>query len=350
MDETVSPTKRELGEVNMAHELEQFSDGSTAFVAVRENAWHKLGTVLDNPTATTAEFMEIANLANWNVRLEPLTAVVEGVEVEIPERNAVVRTNPVSGQVDGISVVGTRYQVVQNEQLFNFGEAILEESDSATWETAGSIKNGRVVFGSMKLGEDMLINGQDAVGKYLLLSSSHDGSTGVIAAVTPVRTVCSNTLRYALDNHESYFKARHTASIDGRIQDAKRALGITYKWFDEFEATATALSDRTVNDAKFEEIINSVFGVPSEDDSLSSHTRYENRTNTLFDIWNGEGADGDSMQGIGGTAWGALNAITEYADWYSGHDGTRLERAGGLLESADKIRSKAYNRVLTLTS
>ena len=37
----------------MAHQLEQFTDGTTAFFTAREVAWHKLGTVTAD--ALTAE-------------------------------------------------------------------------------------------------------------------------------------------------------------------------------------------------------------------------------------------------------------------------------------------------------
>jgi phage/plasmid-like protein (TIGR03299 family) len=332
--------------VDMADGLERF-DGQAAFVSVRESAWHLLGRVLAEPAKSTAEFMEYAFLNNWNVRTEPLIAMVNGVEVPIPDKFAVVRDRPVTGGIDGLAVVGNKYEVVQNEDVFGFGEAILASSD-AEWHTAGSIRDGRVVFGSMKLGDDILIGGRDVVGKYLLVTSSHDGSSGVTAAVTPIRVVCQNTLRLALSNSKTHFKARHTASVTSRVADAQKALNLTYKWFDEFTAAANRKVDTTVTDAQFAAIIDSVWDKPEldEDDSRNSLTRWENRRETLFDIWNGRGEDGDSMQGIGGTAWGALNTITEYLDWYGGHDSTRLERAGGLSDLADNGRTKAYKAVM----
>ena len=71
----------------MAHELE--SDKS--FASFREPAWHGLGTVFTEEVSTR-EMLELANLQDWNVRLEP---------VEVPEGfnsdrsyNYVTRTNP----------------------------------------------------------------------------------------------------------------------------------------------------------------------------------------------------------------------------------------------------------------
>jgi len=71
----------------MAHELE--SDKS--FASFRQPAWHGLGTVFTEEVSTK-EMLELANLHDWNVRLE---------EVVIPDGfssdktyNYVARTNP----------------------------------------------------------------------------------------------------------------------------------------------------------------------------------------------------------------------------------------------------------------
>ena len=126
----------------MAHELET-QNGVASFASFREPAWHGLGTVFTEEK-TTAEMLAAANLNNWNVRL---------VDVEIPNTltsdksyQYVVRTNPTdSSQTDVLGVVGERYVPLQNEELFSFGDNILD--GGGRWETAGSIRGGRVVFG-----------------------------------------------------------------------------------------------------------------------------------------------------------------------------------------------------------
>ncbi|MDQ1013199.1 hypothetical protein QFZ82_007684 [Streptomyces sp. V4I23] len=41
----------------MAHEIEQFTDGTAAFASARESAWHGLGTITEG--AMTAEDHEL---------------------------------------------------------------------------------------------------------------------------------------------------------------------------------------------------------------------------------------------------------------------------------------------------
>ena len=54
----------------MAHELET-QNGVASFASFREPAWHGLGTVFTEEK-TTKEMLDLANLSNWNVRLEDL--------------------------------------------------------------------------------------------------------------------------------------------------------------------------------------------------------------------------------------------------------------------------------------
>ena len=206
----------------MAHELET-QNGVASFASFREPAWHGLGTVFTEEK-NTAEMLAAANLNNWNVRL---------VDVEIPNTltsdksyQYVVRTNPTdSSQTDVLGVVGERYHVLQNEDLFSFGDNILD--GGGRWETAGSIRGGRVVFGSLALERETVLdpNGvADKVKTYLLINTSHDGSIAIQASITPVRVVCANTLNLALGSKrgrnpiKQSFKIRHTQTANGNVQ------------------------------------------------------------------------------------------------------------------------------------
>jgi hypothetical protein len=87
----------------MAHELEQFSDGTTAFFSARQDPWHRLGTVTDN-CLTAAEVMQVAYLGEWDVRKEGLRAVESGAVV--PNRYATTRIHPKTGSREVLGTVG----------------------------------------------------------------------------------------------------------------------------------------------------------------------------------------------------------------------------------------------------
>jgi phage/plasmid-like protein (TIGR03299 family) len=305
---------------------------------------------------STDEILQTAHMADWNVRLIPAVQAHGDLLLEVPEKFTVIRTNPVTGSVDALSVVGTKYTAVQNEQVFGFGQTILDNSPDAVWETAGSIRNGRTIFGTLRMsGLDIMVGGEDVVDCYLVVTSSHDGSTGVSAIVTPIRVVCKNTLAMAMGSAKASFKARHTASIDGRIDDAQEALGITYKFMEEFEATATKLADTKVDLSQLEQIVETIWAKDPKWDDIGADerrtglTRWENRLETIGSIYVGKGERGDTMSTITGTGWGALNAVTEYTDWYGRVTG-RDERAAGFNSANESLKAKALDAVLAVTA
>ena len=121
------------------------------------------------------------------------------------------------------AVVGDRYRVFQNEDLFAFGDQLLD--GGAAWESAGSIKQGRQVFGALRIDRDVVLDPQgisDTTETFLLVTTSHDGSAAIQALITPVRVVCQNTLNMALSGAQQTFKVRHTADTAGRVQAARQ--------------------------------------------------------------------------------------------------------------------------------
>jgi phage/plasmid-like protein (TIGR03299 family) len=294
----------------MAHEIESFA-------SLREPAWHGLGTVFQDEV-TTAEMLQTANLSNWNVRLEDV--VIPDTLSSDKSYQYVVRTNPFdNAQTDVLGIVGERYVPLQNEDLFTFGDAILD--GGGRWETAGSLKNGRVVFGSLALERETVLdpNGvADVVKTYLLVNTSHDGSVAIQASVTPVRVVCANTLAVALQRTrkkngvKQSFKIRHTQSADGKVQQAREALQVANAYMDEFSLMAKTMIEKEITAQQFNDIVLAAYPKPDET-KKGALTKWENKIDVINDIYTGE------FNGmIAGSAWGAWNAMTERLDWYRG--------------------------------
>lgn len=323
----------------MGHMIEQYGD-MASFASLRQPAWHGLGTVFDEEV-TTSQMLNLANLAGWNVRLE---------ELNLPGRSkqsyfATVRDNPFDGDVDVLGVVGERYQTFQNEDLFAFGDNILH--GGGRWETAGSIRDGKVVFGSLALDKQINLdpNGAgDKVNSYLLVHTSHDGSLAIQASVTPVRVVCQNTLNAAVGARgrgaKQSFRIRHTQTAEGRVQAAREALGLANLYLDAFDKMANELITKEINDKQFFDIVTAVYPKP-EKDAKGSVTKWENKIDTLNTIYSS-----DTVTNIKGTAWGAYNTLTERLDW---HRSPRGGDATGVLAAAsgfDAATNAAKNKML----
>jgi phage/plasmid-like protein (TIGR03299 family) len=314
-------------------------NGVGSMYSFREPAWHGLGTVV-NEEHTTSEVMDIAHLSKWNVRLE---------DVPLPDGYTsnksnflVVRDHPADGHSDVLSIVGERYQTLQNEELFAFADNLL---DGARWETAGSLKNGRVVFGSLALERETVLDPTgvaDVVKSYLLVNTSHDGSVAVQASITPVRVVCQNTLNMALQGVKQSFKMRHTSTLDGRIATAREALGLANTYMDKFDIMAKELIEKEITKETFNKIVLTAYPMP-EKDTKGAMTKWETKIDLLDEIFM---SDTNSM--INNTAWGAFNTLTERLDWYRPARGGNNE---GILASAsgfDPVINAEKNKLLSI--
>ena len=68
------------------------------------------------------------------------------------------------------------------------------KSGEASFETAGSLKDGKRIWALAKINSDPIdIAVGDSIEKYILLSNGHDGSMSVRVGFNPVRVVCANT-------------------------------------------------------------------------------------------------------------------------------------------------------------
>lgn len=330
----------------MAHNLE-IENGEVAFALRGTPAWHNLANRIfsQDEEVTTSMMLEEAKLANWNVRLSPVAEHLPENWKDTSDAQLVLRTNPFNGGTDVLATVGKRYKPVQNEELFAFADAIHDANADCRWESAGSIKNGRVVFGSVDIPRTMVLDPQganDSTKLYLIVWTSHDGSVAVQAAITPVRVVCQNTLNLAMRNAKQSFKIRHTQTVDGRIQVARETLGLALGYFDEFEKEAKALFEQSVTDLEFNKLITSIYPKPDSDASKIAFTKWDNKITLLNDLY----FNSPTNENIKGTKWGAFNALTERLDYFrSGRGNSETLMAGA--SGFDPIITAEKNKILT---
>ena len=333
----------------MSHDLEM-QDGKVAFALRGEPAWHNLANKLfsADEKIDTKTMLDSALLSNWDIKL---------LEVDNPvgynndkTNYFVTRTNPFGNGKDILGVVGQRYKVVQNEQLFEFGDNLLH--GGASWESAGSIKGGRLVFGSLVIPKEFTLDPQgasDTTRTYLLVHTSHDGSVSLQASITPVRVVCQNTLNLALGAVKQSFKLRHTQSVDGKIQVAREALGLTFQYMDLFEQEAKAMFETAVTDLQFNKIITSIYPKP-EKDNKKAVKRWENNISLINDIY----TDSPTNANVKGTAWGVFNALTEKLDYFgqvrksANISETKFANASGFDAMRNANKNKLFRQVKQL--
>lgn len=330
----------------MAHELEQLTDGSTAFVTARVPAWHKLGTVADGPM-TAADMLELSGLGRMHYRLSfGMAGYVPGGkcadcgrtvgakhtqkcpvprEQGRPEGQEVTEIDTVEllvqpgafqvyreldGDLRAMGVVSEQYPIVQPPEVAEFLQSVADVSGSV-FETAGALRDGRDIFMTMKMPEGITIGGTDEVDLYLAGMQNYSGQAKLKIITTPVRVVCANTERAALRNTRSEYTFRHSPSLAGKLQEAREALKINFDWTSQFQAEAESMINTTMTNRQFDELVKAMwpekFDKPLDDWRKPEHEQW----NSLASLFR----SADTQENVRGTVWGGYNSIVEYLDW-----------------------------------
>jgi phage/plasmid-like protein (TIGR03299 family) len=323
----------------VAHELETFANGQTAFASARLSAWHQLGTVTDD-CMTAEQVMSKALLGGWEVRkiaVQGIEITAKGVtKVDCPDKFMTVRTNPVTGATEYLGIVGDDYTTVQNEQVAETLNLLVDES-GAHFETAGSMRKGKSVFVTMKLPKAMKVAGVDDLDLYLAATTSHDGTASLRLDATPVRIVCANTQRLAYSRSRASYTFRHTSNITSKIAEARQALGLMWKAFEAFESEAEKMINEALTMGEFEKIVAQLWPV-ADDASETAKNNAKQRTATLRYLIR----DADTQKAIKGTRWAGFQAVTEYLDHFAPAK-TDVARATRALTGAGaELKSRAF--------
>lgn len=294
----------------MAHDIETDElTGTSAFFSAREPAWHSLGTV--TPEALTAQdALATAHMNDWNVRLVPDVALVEGEFYATAGMSRTVRTNPFTGQPEVMGWVSDNYGIVSNEDGFAFLDTF-GEIGGAKFETAGSLGNGSRVFMTMRMPTELLIGNMDPVETYVMFTTTHDGNGSAEGLIVPNRVVCRNTLDLAMGKAIRRVRIRHTRNAVERMQQAAEVLAATENYVGSFKAACERLIAQKLTLTDVDAFLAQLF--PTASDSKTAVTQATNKRDEVRALVLKSPTIDDEFRMTG---WGVLNAAAEYQDWF----------------------------------
>lgn len=282
------------------------------YVASDGMPWHEMGRAV-GAALTAAEALHESG-QDWTVSTEPLQTV-SGIPITDGRRcKAIVRDD--TRRVLGI--VGARYRPIQNVQAFDFLDS-LAASRTIRYHTAGVLGQGERIWILAQLhGEIRIPKTDDVIKKFLAFTNAHDGTAAGRAFWTPVRIVCQNTLNQAIRGAKGEgVTVRHTGSLDGKIKEAQRILGLAIEAYDDLDGQIKQSAKVKLTDAMRAAYFASLFGPKSkgndEDGSEEEvSTRTQKTLNRLEEL--ADHGRGNDNKIIRGTLWTAYNAVTELID------------------------------------
>lgn len=215
--------------------------------------------------------------------------------------SGVSRLNVRSSDGAVLGVVTDRYKIVQNAEAFAFTDSLID--GEVHYETAGSLQGGKKIWLLAKLPETEIVG--DKTEPYLCFTNTHDGSGAIRVCMTPIRVVCNNTLNFALNTAKRAWAVRHTGDIQSKLHEARVCLDMANKYMDKLGEYADKMANTTVTDERIKAILDEMF--PITEDMSDREKRNAEKVKAEYMIC----YFAPDILKFKGTAWGALNAMSD---------------------------------------
>ena len=276
-----------------------------------EVPWHGLGTKVSDDL-TPNQIMVKAGL-DWSVEKVPTYAKVGNIEVPTGQE-ALVR----SSDNKVLTQVGKKWYPVQNEEAFEFFSEYCYAGDMSM-ETAGSLRDGKMVWGLAKVKESFSVGNEDQVDSYLLFANPHEYGKSIDIRFTPIRVVCNNTLSMALAsvknqgaklNHRKVFDADHV----------KETMGLASEKFSQYKEVAEFLASKKFSSKAIIEYYNEVFPRTYQGKKPIKINTYKDLSANGQDAYAVLETQPGAELGAKNTWWDALNSVTYLTDHKMGRE------------------------------
>jgi len=301
----------------MAHQVESIAYAN-------EVPWHGIGNRVEENS--TVEEMQVAAGLNWELERKQLLADLgDGEMLPIEGKSAWVRNT--DRRVMAVS--GPSWRPLQPGKTLEFMRDYVQ-AGAATLETAGSLRDGKVVWGLARLKHDFEVRPGDRVNGYLLITSPNEVGTAISVRTTTVRVVCANTMALAnrAGRGQTQYKQNHLSEFD--VTAAKEAVGNAHEQLAQAEKNARTLDKLKLSIAdSITKVLVPVFfpEIAADDELLAAIHLTENQPKKLQQIL-ASVEDAPGNKEISGTGWATLNGVTHWADHIYGHNaGTRMMRS-----------------------
>jgi len=234
------------------------------------------------------------------------------------------------------------YEVFQNWDLAELTHEIATKLGGDI-VNGGHIQNGRKVFMQIDSGSIKNIGtNNDQVDKYITITNSHDGSTGVGLGMTNKTISCSNIFHKAY--RDLAHKVRHTVTMREKIdavlyglsefKASEESLYETYKRMAEIEAKP--------NDVK--RLIKNLVGVDVEMKASEAQDTYSTRALNKAKSLTMRIAEESAQKGQ--TLWGLFSGVTSYTNRDLPGNKDLMETK--MIGSGQKLDNKAFNQISNL--
>jgi phage/plasmid-like protein (TIGR03299 family) len=290
--------------------------------------WYRnLGTPIASGM-TIDDQLQAAGL-DWTVELSPIRY---GDDCSTEEFLAAYRSD--TQQV--LSVYGKWRKPFQNRQILETFHTFCEQNDLQI-DRIGCLKAGKELFAFTKLPIEIDVKKVgDITETHLLITESHECGRGLQIDLYFNRLVCTNGMtqpvrqRQQIINHVSEYNSDRIANI---LQSALSTVR-------DYERVANGLAEVVLSKQEAELHLIKAFG-----DSSKSLSEQPKIVQTCLKLFLGDGQGSDLLSAYN-TAYGLLESVKEYINWYSPVRGSLETAFSSLCYGSRKQKQDAFMQQL----
>jgi phage/plasmid-like protein (TIGR03299 family) len=256
------------------------------------------------PDAATA----FAAMGEYKLAKVPLYAFPTRDENGAPKRVKVrdlfgIARSDTKEMLPGVAVT-EQYKIIQPVDSLEVLDAITK-GHGAQYSTIIELADGKNLAATLKLDTSITVAGE-TIKPYLMFYTAHDGKTSAIIKNVTQRPECRNTMNLALREGSAHQSSMtHRGDIKEKLKLATRVMREALGYMTEFEKFANELARKPFTRDHYGMLVDKLFALP-EDKGRAQTNAIRSRERFLETVL------ADNLNNIRGTAWGALNAVSDY--------------------------------------
>ena len=272
----------------------------------RTTTWHAIGK--DVQECRSMEAVLAASGLDYEVEKAP---IFQHVDAMTPRHEAIPNRFITRRAIDGdafhngykvYDVVSDKFEIIQNRDAFSFVNYM---GDELSFEKAGETANGMIyIIG--KLPEVNVLG--DAFVPHVIFRNGFNGKVKITAAITPLRMVCQNQFNFAFKNAENTVTIRHVQNAESKLEEARETLRMCADYMQELTLMAEHYAGLKIAGDKAERIVKYLFPIPEDTNINPMKRKSLEEARSKFK----RAIDADDNANFKGTAWGLINAYTDF--------------------------------------
>lgn len=225
------------------------------------------------------------------------------------DSNTVVPNRFVTARPEGdglhlYDVVSDKFEIVQNRDAFDFVNFM---GSDVRFVKAGETQSGMVyIIGALP---EVNILG-DAFTPFVLFRNGFSGKVKITACICPLRIVCQNQFNFSFQNVQNTIMVRHVQNAEIKLEEAKQVLKMSADYMTKLNEEAEKYASWNMSEFEIRRVTDMLFPIPKDAKETMNPfklKRLEEQKARFI-----AAHDADDNANFKGTAWGLINAYTDF--------------------------------------